>query len=134
MTPDFPAWTLPVIAISVLVIALVMLAFAIGAVFAMRNISERLEEQQKLLKEGQALIAMVKAEAEALVRTSRGVRKAVVRGVRRTREKLLDLEALYDVVHEEVQDTALDVASTLRSVRRGGGVLSRLRRFIVPGR
>jgi hypothetical protein len=37
-------------------------------------------------------------------------------------------------VHEEVEDTALDVAAVLRSVRRGSGVLSRIRRLLVPGR
>ena len=69
------------------------------------------------------------------------------------RERLVDLEAscadrksaeaaqlaatgvvLYDLVHGEVEDAALDMAATLRSVRRGNGVLGRVRRLIVAGR
>jgi hypothetical protein len=47
---------------------------------------------------------------------------------------MADLKSLYDVVHEEVEDTALDVAAVLRSARRGNGVLGRIRRLLVPGR
>lgn len=134
MPADFPTWTLPVIALSLMVIALVLLAVAVGLALALRQVAARLEEQQNMIREGQALLRTVKEEAEAVVRTSRGVRKAVVRGVKRAREKLLDLEALYDVVHDEVEETALDVASALRTVRRGGGVLGRIKRLVIPGR
>ena len=50
------------------------------------------------------------------------------------RSKLADLETLYDVVHDEVEDAALDVAAALRSVRRGNGMLGRVRRLLVAGR
>ena len=52
----------------------------------------------------------------------------------RVEEKLADLETLYDLVHGEVEDAALDVAATLRSVRRGNGMLGRVRRLLVAGR
>ena len=48
--------------------------------------------------------------------------------------KLEDLETLYDVVHDEVEDTALDLAAALRSLRRGNGMLGRVRRMLVPSR
>ena len=48
--------------------------------------------------------------------------------------KLTDLETLYDLVYDEIEDTALDVTSALRSVRRGNGVLGRVRRLLVPSR
>ncbi len=134
MTPAIPAWTLTVIAISTAVIAILLVVVAVAAAVAFRQLGARLEEQQQMLHEGRELLGLLKGEIEAVVRTSRGVRKAVVRGVRRTREKLLDLEALYDVVHDEVEETALDVASTLRGFRRGGSVLGRLRRLVIPGR
>ena len=54
--------------------------------------------------------------------------------VDRVEEKLADLETLYDLVHGEVEDAALDVAATLRSVRRGNGMLGRVRRLLVAGR
>ena len=129
-----PGWVGPVVAISLLVIALVMGGLAIGLVFALRGLKDQVDQQRNLLKEWKELLDVVKDEAGAGIRTSRGLRRAVVRGVRRTQEKLHDLETLYDVVYEEVEDTALDAASTLRAIRTGGSVLSRLRRLIIPGR
>lgn len=134
MPTDFPTWTLPVIAISLFVIALLLVGLAVGAVVALRGLAQQMDQQRSTLREFRELLEMVKVEAEAVVRTSRGVRRAVVRGVKRTQSKLLDLEDLYDVVHAEVEDTALDVAATLRSVRRGSGVIGRLKRLVIPGR
>jgi hypothetical protein len=48
--------------------------------------------------------------------------------------KLEDLETLYDVVHGEVEDAALDLAATLRAVRGGNGMLGRVRRVLAAGR
>ena len=45
--------------------------------------------------------------------------------------RLEDLDALYEVVHEEVEETALDVAARVRSVRNGAGMVGRIRRWLV---
>jgi hypothetical protein len=37
-------------------------------------------------------------------------------------------------VHDVVEGTALDVAAALRSVRRGNGMIGRVRRLLVPSR
>ena len=79
-------------------------------------------------------MVLVRHEAGAFAQTSRRVRRKLVRGVDRVEHKLEDLETLYDVVHGEVEDTALDVAATLRSVRRGNGMLGRVRRVLAAGR
>ena len=50
------------------------------------------------------------------------------------RSHLADLETLYDLVHDEVEDTALDVAAALRTSRQGHGMLGRVRRLLVPSR
>ena len=50
------------------------------------------------------------------------------------KSRLADLDALYEVVHEEVEETALDVAARVRSVRNGAGMVSRIRRWLVRGR
>jgi hypothetical protein len=73
-------------------------------------------------------------ETRAVLATSRRVRREVERGVQRVRTRLSDLDALYEVVHDEVQDTALDVAATLRTVRTGAGALARIKRLLVRGR
>jgi hypothetical protein len=80
------------------------------------------------------LLSLVRQEAGAFVQTGRRLRRQVIKGAERIQTRMEDLETLYDVVHEEVEDTALDVAAVLRSVRRGNGVLSRIRRLLVPGR
>ena len=73
----------------------------------------------------------VRHEAGAFAQTTRRVRRKIVRGMDRVEERLEDLDALYAVVHEEVEDTALDVAATMRSLRTGNGMIGRVRRM--PG-
>ena len=73
-------------------------------------------------------------EAGAFAQTARRVRRKVTRGVDQLEAKLTDLETLYDLVYDEIEDTALDVTAALRSVRRGNGVLGRVRRLLVPSR
>ncbi len=48
--------------------------------------------------------------------------------------RLADLDALFEVVQEEVETTALDVAATLRNVRRGLSLLEWGRRALKRGR
>jgi methyl-accepting chemotaxis protein len=147
-----PAWVGPTVAISLAVIALSILAVAIALAMAALRLSaqarrigavaEDLEDDaaqalkavRRLTEQGQDLMVLVRHEAGAIAQTSRRVRRKVTRGVDRVEGKLNDLETLYDLVHGEVEDTALDVAAALRSVRRGNGMLGRVRRLLVAGR
>ena len=79
-------------------------------------------------------LALVRDEAGAFVHTSRRIRRKLLRGVDRVEERLVDLDTLYGVVHDEIEEAALDVASTLRSVRSGHGAIGMLRRLLVPRR
>ena len=63
-----------------------------------------------------------------------GVAGCDERGADQIEAKLQDLETLYDVVHDEVESTALDVAATLRSVRKSTGMIGRVRRILIPSR
>ena len=87
-----------------------------------------------LTEQAQDLMVLVRHEAGAFAQTARRLRRKTVRGADRMEAKLEDLETLYDVVHDEVEGTALDVAAALRSVRRGNGMLGRVRRILVPSR
>jgi hypothetical protein len=145
-------WVGPTVAISLAVIALSILVAAIAvAVAALRlssqarkisglvdglqdDAAQALKAVRRLTDQGQDLMVLVRHEAGAFAQTSRRVRRKLVRGVDRVEHKLEDLETLYDVVHGEVEDTALDVAATLRSVRRGNGMLGRVRRVLAAGR
>ncbi len=145
-------WVGPTMAISLAVIALAILGMAIAVgVAALRlagqagkigTLVDSLQEDagqaitalRRLTEQGQDLMVVVRQEVGAFAQTSRQVRRKLVRGVDRVEGKLADLETLYDVVHDEVEGTALDVAAALRSVRRGNGMLGRVRRMLVPSR
>lgn len=145
-------WVGPTMALSLVVIALAFAVMAVAAAIIARRaateISELSEELGKLRGELSPALAALRRVAEAgadvsgdirqevqhYLATSRAVRKDLDRGMRRVKTRLADLDALYEVVHEEVEDTALDVAARVRSVRRGAGMVARLRRLFVRGR
>jgi hypothetical protein len=147
-----PAWVGPTMAISLAVIALAILGAAVAVgIAALRlatqvqrvgtvvdgmqdDIRQSLTAVRRLTEQGQDLVVVLRNEAGAFAHTGRRLRRKMVRGMDRMESKLADLETLYDVVHEEVEDTALDVAAALRSVRAGNGMLGRVRRLLVPRR
>ena len=148
-TPD---WVAPTAAISLVVIAVSILgAAAVLAYAALRivgetrklstmiqgyqeDVAQTLSGARRLTDQGQDLLVLVRQEVGAFTQTSRRVRRKLVRGVDTIEATLADLEMLYELVHEEVEDTALDVAAALRTSREGDGMLGRVRRLIVPGR
>lgn len=147
-----PAWVGPTIAISVAVIALSVVIAAVAAAIAFLRLSgearriagvidglqedvgQTLKAARQLTEQAQDLMVVVRHEAGAFAQTGRRLRRKVVRGVDRVEGRLADLESLYNVVHDEVEDTALDVAAALRSVRKGNGMLGRVRRLLVSSR
>lgn len=147
-----PAWVGPTIAISLAVIALSIVAAAVTAAIAVLRLSgqarkiaevvkglqddvgQAVKAARQLTEQAQDLLVLVRHEAGAYAQTGRRLRRKVVRGVDRIEGRLADLESLYNVVHDEVEDTALDVAAALRSVRRGNGMLGRVRRLLVASR
>ena len=148
-TPD---WVGPTVAISLVVIAVTILAVVAVQTYAAfrivaeaRKISTMIQGHQedvtqaiagarRLTDQAQDLLVLVRQEIGAFTQTSRRIRRKLVRGVDNIEAKLADLETLYDLVHEEVEDTALDVAAALRTSREGNGMLGRVRRLIVPSR
>lgn len=141
-------WVGPTVAIALVVIALAFIAIALFTVkmlmVASKETRELSEELSKLRAELQPALEGIRRVAEATsevtgrVRTeideylaaSRRFRRGLERGARRARGRLADLESLYEVVHGEVEHTALDVASRLRSLRRGGGMMTQVRRML----
>lgn len=145
-------WVGPVAAISLAIIAASFVAIAVAVLVLgrraaaesqslgremaelRRDLGPTIQALTRLTATGEELSGRVKEEVQALLDTSRRVRRGVSRGVRRVRGRLEELDALYEVVHEEVQETALNVAATLRSFRSGTSALQRIRRFLVRGR
>ena len=148
-TPD---WVGPTVAISLAVLALSFLGMAVAlAVAAFRvasqakkvgtlvdglqdDIARTLKGVRSLTEQAQEVIVLVRHETGAFAQTGRRLRRKTVRAVDRIEAKLEDLETLYDVVHDEVEGGALDLAAGLRSLRRGKGVLGRVRRMLIPSR
>jgi len=146
------SWVGPTMAIALVIIALSFVAVAVALVLVLSRLVQPLLElsrvihnlqddlswavkgMRQLTDQSQELLALVRQEAGAFAHAGRRLRRQVVKGADRIQSKLEDLETLYDVVHEEVEDTALDVAAVLRSVRQGNGVLGRIRRLLVSRR
>jgi hypothetical protein len=147
-----PEWVGPTVAISLVVIAVSILAAAVvTAIAALRisaetrklsamvqgyqeDITQGLGGLRRLIDQGQDMLVVVRQEVGAFTQTSRRLRRKLVRGVDNIEAKLGDLETLYDLVHDEVEDTALDVAAALRTSRQGNGMLGKVRRLLVPSR
>jgi len=147
-----PSWVGPTAAISLAVIAVAFVVIALGLLRVLAAVRGQLSDAGRLLasvqdyvrttvksvrdlsEQGRELVVMVRHEAGAFAQTSRRLRRKVVRGMDRVEERLQDLDALYGVVHEEVEESALDVAAALRTFRRGDGMIGRVRRMLVPGR
>jgi hypothetical protein len=87
-----------------------------------------------MAKEGRDLATRMQQEVEALISTSQRIRVDVDRGMKRAKRRLSDFDALAEVVQEEVEETALDVAARVRSFRTGTSVIGRLRRLLTKGR
>ncbi|HKP29833.1 MAG TPA: hypothetical protein VJU15_10540 [Gemmatimonadales bacterium] len=160
MTPTFypvlsiileAAWVGPTMAIALVIIALSFIVIAAVAAVVGREAAQALdtlskevgelrEELQPTLRsvramseEAQSLASQLKTEANEVIRTSSEIRHDVRRGVDRVRERLEDLDALAEVMQDELEDTALDVASRVRSIRTGAGIIGRIRRLLVRG-
>jgi predicted PurR-regulated permease PerM len=140
------------VAISLVVVALSFAGIALGVLIVTSRLIEPVQQLSRVIaslqddlawslkglrqltEQSQELLTVVRQEAGAFAQTGRRLRRQIVRGADRIQTRLADLETLYDVVHEEVEETALDVASALRTVRTGSGVVARLRRLLVPQR
>jgi uncharacterized protein YoxC len=147
-----PEWVGPTMAISLAVVALSFLAMAVVVGTAalklasevrkvglivdglQDDVARTLKGVRRLTEQAQDVMVLVRHEAGAFAQTARRLRRKTVRAVDRIEAKLEDLETLYDVVHDEVEGTALDLAAALRSLRRGNGMLGRVRRILVPSR
>jgi uncharacterized protein YoxC len=147
-----PEWVGPTMAISLAVLALSFLGLAVAVGLAalklagqvrkvstlvdglQDDVARTLKTVRGLTEQGQDLMLLVRHEVGAFAQTARRLRRKTVRAADRVETKLEELETLYEVVHDEVEGAALDAAAALRSVRRGNGMLGRVRRFLIPSR
>jgi len=118
-----PMWVAVVTALSLAVLALAAIVIAASAVVAALGVQAFLRTLRELsapaLGDVRQLVASIRHEAESLVGTSRELRARIVRAAAAAENRLADLDALFEVVQTEVESTVLDVAATVRLVRRG---------------
>jgi methyl-accepting chemotaxis protein len=145
------AWVGPTMAIALVLIAVSFIIIAAVAAIVGREAAQALDTLSKevgelreelqptmrsvraMSEEAQGLASQLKVEAGEIIRTSSEIRHDVRRGVDRVRERLEDLDALAEVMQDELEETALDVASRVRSIRTGAGVIGRIRRLLGRG-
>ena len=118
-----PSWVGVVSAISLAIIALATLVTAGAVTVAALGVQTAVRALKGFagpaIADVRQLIGSIRTEADALVGTSRDVRQRIVRAVDAAEERLTSLDALAEVVQEELEETALDAAATMRNVRRG---------------
>src|SRR6266704_4809789 len=121
-----PSWVGVVSAISLAIIALAALVAAGALAAAALGVRAAVKALRGFagpaIADVRQLIASIKNEADALVGASRDVRQRIVRAADAAEERLTDLDSLAEVMQEELEETALDAAATMRDVRRGMSV------------
>lgn len=129
-----PEWIPVTVALSLLVIALSFLAIAIGILVTLRSLNSGLRPAFKALSAAaestEKVTALIRREGEGLSATSQRVRESVDGGLERLQERVQDLDALYEVLYEELKETGLEAGVMLRQIRRPGGWWGRLRRLL----
>lgn len=147
-----PGWVGPTAALSLLVIALCFLVIPVVVLTAGRALARTAEELKseistlrgelgpaiqsvnRVATKVEGISDQVSGEIYDLVETSRRTRYDFERGLKRAKARLEDLDALAEVMQEEVEETALDAAAAMRSVRTAGGAIGLIRRLLVRGR
>src|SRR5438034_5269210 len=107
-----PTWTAVVGALSLLALALSAIVIAASAVATALGVRLFLRVLRDLagpaVGDVRALLASIRTEAEGLVGTSRALRERIVRAADAAEARLNDLDAVVEVVQQEVESTAVD--------------------------
>ena len=129
-----PTWVAVVTGVSLAILAVAAIVIALSSVIAALGVRSFLHLLRELagpaVGDVRQLVATIRTEAESLVGTSQDLRGRIVKAADAAEARLADLDALFEVVQEEVESTALDVAATLRNVRRGLSVIEWGRRAL----
>lgn len=127
-----PGWVGPTVAISLVIIAasfLVMGAVALAIGLGLRRQSRALKAAVTTFAgDAKVITARIRGEVEGYVEVSEDARGKLRSAVSRVENRLEDLDALVEVLQEEAEETALGVASFVRTIRKSGGILGAARR------
>ncbi len=105
-----------------------VLLHSLRAAKALKKIVGQVSDSTKsIVGETQHVVKTLRGEIEGIVETSEDIRDRVTSAVDAAEDRLLDLEALLDVAHAELEDTVLDVAAAVRTTRRGSAILKSMK-------
>ncbi len=129
-----PAWVGPTVAIALVIIAASFLVIG-GVVLA---IGLSVKKQSAALRaqlaaftlEARAVTTRVRSEIDGFAELSAEARGKLRGAIDAVDGRLQDLDALVEVLQEEAEETALDVAAFVRTARHAGGVLGTARRMM----
>lgn len=125
-------------AISLMIIALSFLAIGGGVLFLVLTVNRQIKtlkvKLERFRDDALVVTSKVKGEVEGFTELSSEAR-AKVRGAMDSIEtRLRDIDALVEVIQEEAEETALDVASFVRTARKAGGVIGAAKRAMLSRR
>jgi hypothetical protein len=130
MSP-IPAWVPATIAISLLVIAvsfLVMGGVALAVGIGLKRQTRAARAQlAAFTADARAATARLKTELEGFADLSAEARIKLKGAITSVDGRLKDLDALVEVLQEEAEETALDVAAFVRTLRRSSAILGAAR-------
>ncbi len=116
-----PGWVGPTAAISLVVIALSFLVMGGVVLVAALSIRKKVRELQASLTrvsdDAKAVTAKLKRELNGYIDISTDTRQKVRAALDTGEHRLQDLDALIEVLQAEAEETALDAAAFLRTVR-----------------
>ena len=132
-------WAEALTAVSTALIAVMLTVVCVVLVLLLRTLTKTFNNDGKpaiqsfraMMDDATAVVTKVKGEVDGLADTSKGIRKRAERAAASLEDRLHDIETLVDVVQEEVEDTALDVAAAIRTTRRGGKLFKRMKRALL---
>jgi len=132
-----PTWVTVVSALSLVVIAIAALTVAAQLIIAGHHITRLLRLLESYagpaLEDVRRLVAAIRTEAENIAGTSKDLRIRIVHAADAAEARLADLNALLDVIQDEVEGATVDFAATVRTIRRGASALS-LGELLLPSR
>ncbi len=133
-----PTWVAVVTGLSLAVLALSAIVIAAAATAAALGVRAFLRVLRELagpaVSDARQLVASIRTEAENVVGTSRQLRERIVKAADAAQARLADVDALFEVVQDEVESTVLDAAASVRMIRRGLSVVDWGRRALKRGR
>lgn len=139
-------WAAVLTAVSTAVMAIAVVVFVVALVSSMRRMIDLSKSVERLVDtldrdarpalqavrrtadEASRLAILVRDEVDGITGTSKNLRGRIERTTKSLEERFIEFETLLDLLQDEVEETALDVAAALRTTRRGAGLFRTMRR------